>query len=415
VIWKNGRNAQPVCWTLVIHLQSILPAVKLDKRLLIACLAALIAQSGITFYLPSLPSITHHFRAGDDFSALTLSLFLLGMGSSMLVWGKLAARWGSKRSLMSALVLFSCSALLLAVSTEATVFLAARVIQGIGAGGISVLARVLLREGFSGRQLAKALSYLSICFVMSLGLAQFAGALLSSHWGWQSTFIAGSVCSALLIAAVMRYMPVAAVDGHPDRTGWTAYRKLLTDARYMRPVLAGGLGYGVIIMFGTWAPAIFHSQFNWSVVEYGLAGWLISAAYLLGALSVSWWTSSRSQERSMLLGLRVVVTGGLLMAAGQLLFPPTVFGLLLGYCILLAGQGLVYPLCQSLASHYGAASEPQAVALTGFTHQAIAACCSYIGGILPAGHTGLFTTTCLILTLAALAIYSPVTGRLTKS
>lgn len=375
----------------------------------------MISQSGITLYLPSLPSIAIHMRAGSDFPAMTLSLFLVGMGLSMLGWGKFAALWGSKSVLIGALLLFAYSAALLAVSTEAGTFLTLRFVQGIGAGGISVLARVLLREGFSGRQLAQALSYLSICFVMSLGLAQFAGALLSSHWGWQSTFIAGSVCSALLIVAVLRYMPVAAVDDHPDRTGWTAYRKLLTDARYMRPVLAGGLGYGVIIMFGTCAPAIFQLHFNWSVVEYGLAGWLISAAYLLGALSVSWWTSTRSQEQSMLLGLRVVVTGGLLMAAGQLLFPSTVLALLLGYCILLAGQGFVYPLCQSLASQYSAASGPQAMALTGFTHQAIAACCSYIGGILPPGHTGLFTATCLILTLAALAIYSPVTEQLTES
>lgn len=46
--------------------------------------------------------------------------------------------------------------------------------------------------------------------------------------------------------------------------------------------MAGGLGYGVIVAFNTAAPLILQESFHWSAIEYGLLGWPISAAYLLG-------------------------------------------------------------------------------------------------------------------------------------
>lgn len=235
---------------------------KIDRRIALSCLAALIAQSGITLYLPSLPSIAEHFQAAASFSALTLSAFLVGMGLSMLLWGKVAAVLGSRTTLIGALGLFAVGSSGVALSIDTSMFLTCRVIQGVAAGGISIMARVLLRDSFSIEQLPKALSWLSICFVLSLGVAQFAGALLYVALGWQAIFVTSAALSVLVIIPIKLYGPVTSRKPLALTPSRSAYKTLIQDSRFLRPVLAGGLGYGVIILFGASTPAIFSSISN---------------------------------------------------------------------------------------------------------------------------------------------------------
>ncbi|MBX8544847.1 MFS transporter [Pseudomonas cichorii] len=379
---------------------------KIDSHIVISCLAVLTAQSGITLYLPSLPSIAEAFQASNSFSALTLSVFLAGMGLPMLLWGKVAALLGSRSTMIWALLLFSVSSLGAGLSTDTSMFIVCRTAQGAAAGGISVMARVLLRDNFSAQQLAQALSWLSICFVISLGLAQFGGALIQAAWGWQSVFFTSAALSSALIFPVVRYIPDITTDRQSSRSGRKIYGALIRDVHFMRPVLAGGLGYGVIILFAAVAPVLFQTHFNWTAVEYGWIGWPISGAYMLGALSVGWLLSTRSQDQSLILGLKLLALGALLMGAGHFLFPATASALWLPYCLLLFGQGIIYPLCQSLANQSAPVSGPYAMALTGFIHQAMAACCGLIASFLPSDQPGPFTLVCIVLAALALGIYS---------
>ncbi|WP_122574680.1 MFS transporter [Pseudomonas viridiflava] len=377
---------------------------KIESRLLVPCLAVLVAQSGITLHLPSLPSIAETFNAPDYFSALTLSSFLIGMGLPMLLWGKLAACLGSRRTLVWALMVFSVGSAGIALSIDMTTFLMCRVVQGIAAGGISVMARVLLRDSHSAEQLPRAFSWLSICFVLSLGMAQFAGAVLDSIWDWRAIFIASALAGVLSIIPVRLFVNVISsrtTDFRPN----DSYRVLIRDLRFMSPVLAGGLGYGVVVLFGASAPAIFQLHFNWTVLEYGWIGWPISGAYLLGALSVRWLIARHSQHEGLLTGLKCLMAGALVMGAGQLIYPASGVALWLPYCLLLAGQGAVYPLCQSLASQNAPVKGPHAMALIGFIHQAMAACCALIASLLPKGDPAPFTLVCIALSALALAMY----------
>ncbi|VEB39636.1 bicyclomycin/multidrug efflux system [Chromobacterium violaceum] len=67
-----------------------------------------------------------------------------------------------------------CSALLAAVGNAAEL-LALRVLQGIAAGGAAIIARIIVRDNWSGDELARRLSVLSIAFITALGGGQFIG------------------------------------------------------------------------------------------------------------------------------------------------------------------------------------------------------------------------------------------------
>ncbi|WP_152974358.1 MFS transporter [Pseudomonas asplenii] len=368
--------------------------------LFITCLAVLMAQAGITLYLPSLPRIAEELQAGSRFAGMTLGLFLLGMGAPMLLWGRLCAAQGNSRTLSVALFLYGASSLLLAATSESWTFLTLRLLQGIGAGGASVSARGLLRECFHGYQLAKALSALSICFVLSLGIVQFLGSVLDASSGWRPGFALIGVAGLLLGTSLIPAGKRTTKPRHaPD---WSVYLDLLRAPSFIRPVVAGGLGYTIIVVFNGLAPSIFQQQFNWTSLDYGLLGWPISVAYLLGTLLVNRLASpGRNQFRLFNIGLLLLPVGAALMTTGALLFAgDSSLALWLSYCLILIGQGISYPLCQFLACQQQVESGPQAMALIGLLHQLMAVLAGVLVSLLPTESQAL-SLACLTIALTA--------------
>jgi MFS family permease len=47
---------------------------------------------------------------------------------------------------------------------------------------------VLIRDSFRGALLAKALSWISISFVVALGIGQYLGSIIEVTLGWQAIF-----------------------------------------------------------------------------------------------------------------------------------------------------------------------------------------------------------------------------------
>jgi MFS family permease len=255
--------------------------------LLITCSTVFLAQLGMSIYLPALPQIALYLRAEPAQVSWGLSLYLIGMALPMLLWGSLAQRIGRKPVLLAALVIYGLANLALPRGSTLEAFLLLRLMQGVGASGISVMARVLIRDSFRGDLLAKALSWVSISFVVALGIGQYAGSLIEATAGWQAIFYwlgATSLLMALMVSRVA-FPPMA--DEPASASSWSAYRQILLHRAFLLPALAGGLGYGVIIAFNTAAPLILQGPFAWSSVDYGLLGWPISAAYFLGALDVA--------------------------------------------------------------------------------------------------------------------------------
>jgi MFS family permease len=156
--------------------------------LLITCSTVFLAQLGMSLYLPALPEIAHSLQAEPAQVSWGLALYLIGMALPMLSWGSLAQRIGRKPVLLAALGIYGLANLALPLGSTLEAFLLLRLLQGIGASGISVMARVLIRDSFRGALLAKALSWISISFVVALGIGQYLGSIIEVTLGWQAIF-----------------------------------------------------------------------------------------------------------------------------------------------------------------------------------------------------------------------------------
>jgi len=369
--------------------------------LLVTCCTVFLAQLGMSIYLPALPDIARDLGAEASHVSWGLAAYLIGMALPMLLWGSLSQRWGRKPVLLMALGLYGVANLLLPASTSLEAFLLWRLLQGIGASGISVMARVLIRDSFSGEQLAKALSWISISFVVALGIGQYLGSLIQAALGWQAIFFGLGATSLLMAVTVSRIaFPTVAPDTGSS-SGWQAYGRILCHPAFLLPALAGGLGYGVIIAFNTSAPLIFQGPLQWTAIEYGLLGWAISAAYLLGALVVNRWVVRSGQRPMMAWGVGLVLAGSAGMWLGSLLMPEVALLVWLPYCLAVFGQSLNYPVSLAVANDGSPVSGAYAMALSGFIHQLMAALIGGFASLLSSSQAWPLALFCTVLALAA--------------
>lgn len=354
-----------------------------QRRILyFSCLAVLLCQSGITFYLPMLPTIADDLNATDEFAALSLSLFLVGMGTCVMLWGRLGATLGSSRMLTWTLLLYGCCTLLLAVSPSDWAFLFLRLFQGALAGGISVAARALMVEQYDGKDLTQAYSSLSLCFVLSLGASQFIGAMIATLTNWRVAMLVVAI-PCVLMATVKGLNATANHRGLAHRAGESAsLHKLIVQPRFILPVLAGGLGYSIIVVFNSTAPLLLQQSFNWSMWEYGLLGWPISIAYLLGTRLASNLATGENEIRILRYSSALLLFGALIMLIASSLLKTAAYALWLPYCLMLVAQGIAYPVSLSLASRQSTGAASPAMALIALVHQLLAALANLISSTL---------------------------------
>jgi len=137
----------------------------------VGCLLVFMTQMATTIYLPSLPAVERELGISRSYAALSVSLFVIAAAAPVLLWGRAAERYGRRTAVLASLALFVVASALLTVNTSAAGLLILRSLQGIGAGGAAILARIFVRDLGDGEVLARRLSVLSIAFVVALGAA----------------------------------------------------------------------------------------------------------------------------------------------------------------------------------------------------------------------------------------------------
>ena len=364
----------------------------------LSCLTVLLAQLGMMMYLPALPSIANSLDTTQNLASLTLAVYLVGMALPMLLWGKWAATHGIKPVLIASLLMFGLSSALLAACTQFETFISLRFVQGLSASGMTVMARSLMAQHFSGSQLAKALSWLSIAFVISLGVGQYAGALLMSALGWPATFWLLAIGAVLHAGLVCRGLSDFEQTSH-THVCWGHYLTIARHAPFLRPALIGGSGYGIIIAFNTAGPAVFQTTYQWSASDYGALGWMMSVSYVLGSLSVNRWILLRGQALLSAIAQGIMVAASFVMVLGLIATPTVATLLWLPYCLIVLGQAINYPISLSQASAHSPVSGPYSMALCGLIHQLVAAFVGVTVSLFSVQNPLYLAITCLLLAI----------------
>ncbi|MCW8842671.1 MAG: MFS transporter, partial [Rhodobacteraceae bacterium] len=229
---------------------STLPIARVEFIALCAMMFATIAFS-IDAMLPALPEIGRTLSPDNlNRAQLIITSFVLGMGLGTLFAGPLSDAFGRKRVLIAGALLYSVCAFLGAQAESLELILAARLFQGIGAAGPRVVTLAIIRDLFSGREMAKIVSFVMMVFTLVPAIAPTLGAGLIALTGWRGIFFAFIVFSmiSILWLGLRLPEPLARKDRRPLRLVllWDGLKEMIRLPVVRASVIAQCFSFAVL-------------------------------------------------------------------------------------------------------------------------------------------------------------------------
>lgn len=176
-----------------------------DRATLIVYFGALIAMFMATLdmqiVVTALPTIAGELGNLHLFGWVGSS-YLLSTAAVAPFYGKLGDMYGRKNVVMTAIVLFLIGSAACGLAWSMESLIAARVLQGIGGGGLMVSAFAMIGELFGPRDRAKYQGYSSAVFALSSILGPVAGGYITDFFGWRWVFLVNLPVGIVVLAII---------------------------------------------------------------------------------------------------------------------------------------------------------------------------------------------------------------------
>jgi DHA1 family bicyclomycin/chloramphenicol resistance-like MFS transporter len=180
----------------------------LRERLPLPLMAAIAALPplAVDMYLPAIPQIATDL--GTEISTVqnSLSIFLVGFGLGMLVFGPYSDRYGRRPLALFGLSGFAVSSLFLTLSTSADAFLLFRLLQGLLGSAATVTIPAMIRDCY-GKDTAKGMSAVTMIMLVAPLLAPLMGSLVLSLAPWEGIFAALTLYPLVLLLLTWWRLP----------------------------------------------------------------------------------------------------------------------------------------------------------------------------------------------------------------
>jgi DHA1 family bicyclomycin/chloramphenicol resistance-like MFS transporter len=285
--------------------------------LFVTFIAALMAVTplGIDSMLPALPNIGHALGVtNENHQQWVIAIYVFGFGSAQIVYGPLSDRYGRKPILVVSLSLFAAMSIVAGLSKSFEALLAARLFQGISGAAGRVLTISVVRDCYSGRQMARVMSTAFMVFLAVPVLAPSLGQFVMLFGSWRLIFFF-LAAFALLVCAVLGFSLRETL--HPEyrrplsvRNIGQAMQRTLTERSALGYTLAITLVFGALMGFINSVQQIFqdifHAPNRFPLVFAGVGLSMGVAAFINSRIVER--LGTRKVSHSALLGM-IVVSG----------------------------------------------------------------------------------------------------------
>lgn len=239
--------------------------------LLLAMFVAMLSSTVLANALPVIVGDLHGTESGYTWVMVSL---LLALTATTPIWGKLADLFNKKALVQIALVIYTGGSILAGFATSMEMLIGARVIQGIGVGGLTALVQIVIASIVAPRERGRYTGYLGAVFAVATVSGPLIGGLIvDTDWlGWRWCFGVAVPFAILALIVLQRtlHLPTARREAKIDYLGAT--------------LIAGGIS-----LLLAWV-SLAGSSFDWAstttalMVTGGVAA-LAAAVYVEGRVA----------------------------------------------------------------------------------------------------------------------------------
>ncbi|MEM6187410.1 multidrug effflux MFS transporter [Shewanella vaxholmensis] len=235
-----------------------------------------------TIYSPALPNIAENFAVSVAGASQTLSVYFMAFAIGVFCWGRLADIIGRRKAMLAGLVCYAIGSVLALMVSDFSLLLMARVLSAFGAAVGSVITQTMMRDSYSGEELAKVFSVMGMSLGISPVIGLLLGSVLSAYWGYQGVFVALMVSAIVLLFLSVRSLP----ETKPAHTQKIAIGelaiKMLSDSGIIKNTLLVAAFNLMWFSYFSLAPFMFQAQ-GLSTLAFGTSGLLLGFGTFLGS------------------------------------------------------------------------------------------------------------------------------------
>jgi len=206
---------------------------------------------------PALPAIGRQFGVQTGDLAWVFTLYLLVTVVSIAIASALADRYGRRPIYLACLGLFAAGSVMAIAAPNYAIFLAARAIQALGAGGIFPVATATIGDVVPANRRGAALGIVAATWGLAAVVGPSIGGVIAHFVSWRWIFAPNIPLAAIVFAFALSDVPT-----HAPRTRrrldvlglallCTGLLGLMDGLIANRPLVAV-LGAGVLVAFAVW-------------------------------------------------------------------------------------------------------------------------------------------------------------------
>lgn len=154
----------------------------------------------------ALPSIRGHLHAGLEGLEWTVNAYTLTFAVLLLPAAALGDRLGRRKVFLGGLALFTVASAVAALSTSASLLIAARAAQGIGGAAVTPLSLTLLSASVPAARRGAALGIWGAASGLAVALGPMLGGAVTEGFSWQYIFWLNVPIGLLLLPIARRVL-----------------------------------------------------------------------------------------------------------------------------------------------------------------------------------------------------------------
>jgi DHA1 family bicyclomycin/chloramphenicol resistance-like MFS transporter len=225
-------------------------------------------------YLPGFLAIAKGLKTDIAHVGLSLTSYFIGVSVGQIVYGPLLDRYGRKKPLMFGFLVYTVASLGCAFSPTIHVLVTMRFFAGLGGCVGMVGSRAVVRDLFSGTEMARMLSLLMMVFSIAPIVAPTIGSFIVSVFSWQYIFLVLAAIGLLIFAAIGRFLREtkgsdASISLHPKNVV-LEYIDVFRDRAFVTYGLAAAAATAGFFSYIAGSAFVYMKLLGFTEIEFGL-------------------------------------------------------------------------------------------------------------------------------------------------
>ena len=237
-------------------------------------------------YLPAFPEVANQLHVTINEVQFTLTSSMLGMALGMLYWGPFSDGRGRRRPAILGTVIYVATSLLCAFAPSLIWLVVFRFIQGFGSGAAVVASRAMIRDLFTGVEMARMLSAVSTIFFITPVLAPSIGAAILSVADWHGLFFFMAGFGLLGLAGILAVPESLPRERRAIGGFWksvSGFGRVFADGRFRGFLWQNAASVSVTISYISTTSDVYLVHFGLPKPEFGLIFGVTALGQMFGA------------------------------------------------------------------------------------------------------------------------------------